>query len=87
MGSFTFNGKTVVAPAILVKSVIGQNTALSLLPFGTLCFVGSSDGGEGDGTIYRFNDLVTAQRVLRGGALYNALELAGQLGGASGFIA
>jgi hypothetical protein len=87
MGSFTFNGKTVVAPSILVKTVIGQNTALSLLPFGTLCFVGASDGGHAGGTVYRFTDIVTAQRVLRSGALYDALELAAQLGGASGFIA
>jgi hypothetical protein len=87
MSKFTFNGKTVIEPSILVRTIIGRQTALSLLPFGTLCFVGASDGGLGGGTVYRFSDMNTAQRILRGGSLLSALQLAANAGGAADIIA
>jgi hypothetical protein len=85
LGAFTFNGVTVIEPCILVRTIIGAQKTLSLLPFGTICFVGASDGGSG---FYRFSDLPTAQRVLRAGALLDAIEasISGG-GGAAGFVA
>lgn len=82
MGTFTFDGKTVVAPGILVRSVIGAQTALSLLPNGTLLFLGASDGGKGGGTLYRFpaGSTNSIKKVLRGGALYNAIMAAANVG-------
>ena len=41
---FTFAGTTIVAPGILVRTIIGAQKALALLPFGTICFIGASDG-------------------------------------------
>jgi hypothetical protein len=86
MASFTFNGVTVVAPSVLVRTIIGAQKALSLLPFGTIAFVGASDGGLGNGKYYRFSDYATAKRVLRGGAVLGAIEAAINGGGASGFV-
>jgi hypothetical protein len=87
VGQFAFGGNTIVRPGILVSSVIGAQQVLQLLPFGTIAMVGASDGGQGDGTIYSFNDLPSALRVLRSGPLYDALQRAANVGGASGFVA
>lgn len=87
MGSFSFNGVTIVAPGFVLKSSIGTQRILNLLPFGKLLMIGTSDGGRGNGTIYEFNDLNLAKQVLRGGALLDALLMAGSVGGASGFAA
>ena len=40
MGSFTFNNRTIVAPGILVRSSIGAQRVLQLLPFGVIAMVG-----------------------------------------------
>jgi hypothetical protein len=87
VGQFAFGGNTIVRPGILVSSNIGAQQVLQLLPFGTIAMIGPSDGGAGDGAIYSFNDMGSAQRVLRSGPLYDALLRAANVGGASGFIA
>lgn len=87
MTAFTFNGTTVVAPQVLVRSVLGASRALQLLPNGTIAMFGAADGGEGGGTVYTFNDIPSMKRLLRGGDLYNALYAAAILGGASNIIA
>lgn len=87
MGKFTFGGKSVVTPAVLVRTIVGASRALELFPFGTLCFVGPSDGGAGNGAVYRFPDLDTAKRLLRSGKLLDAITRAAMVGGAAGFIA
>ncbi len=87
MASFTFAGTTMVAPGFILRSTIGTQRVLQLLPFGTICMVGASDGGLGSGTVYIFNSITQAQQVLRGGPLLNALQVAANVGGASGFVA
>jgi len=84
---FSFGGATIVAPGFLLRSTVSANRVLQLLPFGTICMIGPSEGGLGNGTAYRFTDLVLAKRVLRSGPLLNALQTAGSLGGSSGFVA
>jgi len=84
---FTFAGTTIVAPGILVRTIIGAQKALALLPFGTICFIGASDGGLSNGTVYHFTDYATAQRVLRSGPLLKAIQSAiNGGGGAGGFV-
>lgn len=84
MGKFTYAGQTIVAPGVLVQTIVGANTVLSLLPFGTIMFAGPSDGGSG---FYRFNDLYSARKVLRSGPLLNAIKNATRAGGSAGFLA
>lgn len=87
MGSFSFGGKTIVAPGILVSSEIGAQRVLQLLPFGKVAMIGAADGGSGLGTVYSFNDTIAAQRVLRKGPLLDALLRAAAAGASSGFVA
>jgi hypothetical protein len=84
---FTFNGASIIAPGFLLRSTVSANRVLQLLPFGTICMVGASDGGLGSGAAYRFTDITVAQRILRNGPLLTALQTAASLGGASGFVA
>jgi hypothetical protein len=86
VASFTFAGTTIVAPGFILRSTIGTQRVLQLLPFGTICMVGASDGGLGGGTVYRFNNINQAQQVLRGGPLLQALQTASNIGGASGLV-
>ena len=85
--AFTLGGATIYAPGVLVRSTIGANRVLQLLPFGTIMFAGASDGGVGEGNVYTFFSYADAQRVLRGGALLDAINDAIDGGGASQFIA
>ncbi len=87
MATFTFAGTTIVAPGFILRSTIGTQNVLQLLPFGTICMVGAADGGLGSGTVYIFNNIQQAQQVLRAGPLLNALQTAANVGGASGFVA
>ena len=87
MGTFTFNGVTVVAPQVLVKTAIGQQLALQLLPNGVICFLGAADGGEGSGAYYNFNDTNAPKTLLRSGPLLDAILNAAQLGASAGFVA
>jgi len=84
---FNFNGASIIAPGFLLRSTVSANRVLQLLPFGTICMVGASDGGLGSGAAYRFTDITVAQRILRSGPLLSALQTAASLGGASGFVA
>jgi hypothetical protein len=86
VGTFSFGGKTIVAPGILVSSQIGALGVLQLLPFGKVAMVGPADGGT-PGTVYSFNDTVSVQRVLRAGPLCDALLQAAQAGASAGFVA
>lgn len=87
MSAYSFNGTTTVAPQVLVRSIIGAQRALALLPNGVICFVGAADGGEGNGTYYVFNDTRSAARLLRAGDLLDALVAATNEGASAGFIA
>jgi len=86
VASFTFGGTTIVAPGFILRSTIGTQRVLQLLPFGTICGVGASDGGLGEGTVYIFSNIQQAQQVLRGGPLLNFLQTAVNVGGASGIV-
>lgn len=81
---FSFGGKTMYRPGILVSSSIGQQVIQSLLPFGTVCMVGESDGGSG---YYIFDTIAQAQRILRSGPLLTALQRVADLQGFSQLIA
>lgn len=85
MGTFSFGGTTIVAPGFILRSTIGTQRILQLLPFGKVLMVGPSDGGLGGGTIYEFTSTSTATDILRGGALLDALLLATNVGGVSSF--
>lgn len=69
---FSFGGAQRVSPGFLLRTNISESTILELLPFGTPCFVGSSDGGLGGGTVYIFPNIGIMKKVLRGGPLLNA---------------
>jgi hypothetical protein len=85
--TFSFAGRTIVAPGVLVETNIDASIVFELLPFGVLAFFGAADGGAGNGTVYQFQDLNVAARLLRAGPLLDALNRAGAIGGASGFVA
>jgi hypothetical protein len=84
---FSFGGNTLVGPGILVSSTIAASAVFQLLPLGTIAMFGAADGGSGNGTVYKFQDLSVAARLLRNGPLLTALQRAGAIGGATGFVA
>lgn len=84
---FSFAGRSIVAPGILMQSNVGSSQLFQLLPNGVLAFFGGSAGGNGNGTVYTFQSLAVAQRLLRSGPLLNAINNAGRIGGATGFVA
>lgn len=83
---FPFGGGQIIAPGVLVQTLIGANQAQAVLPFGIECFVGESDGGHGNGTVYFFVNPLDAQAVLRGGATLDAINQATNIGGSTGII-
>lgn len=81
---FSFHGHTLYRPGILVNSTFGTSRVLQLLPFGTVLFIGQSDGGKSD-TLYQFDDVGNADALLRSGAVLDAVHAIADVGGVSQF--